>query len=114
MSKKQKNRIGVVYSTSEDFEYKEDIEVEPETLEPEKQMLYVSIDRKQRKGKVVTIISNFIGGNDDLEILAKELKKRCGTGGSVKDGEILIQGEKRDLIMNYLNEAGYRTKLKGG
>jgi len=114
MSKKRKNRIGVVYSTKEDFDYDNDVEIEQETLEPEKQILYVSIDRKHRKGKIVTIVSNFIGKSTDLQSLAKELKKRCGVGGSVKDGKILIQGEKRDLIIAYLSNEGYKTKVKGG
>lgn len=114
MNKKGKNRIGVVYSTNQDFEYNEDLQTEPETLEPGDQILYVSLDRKQRKGKVVTIISNFIGKTDDLEDLAKELKKRCGTGGSVKENDILIQGDKREMIIRFLDEAGYKTKIKGG
>lgn len=114
MNKKGKNRIGVVYSTNQDFEYNEDLQTEPATLEPGDQILYVSLDRKQRKGKVVSIISNFIGKTDDLEDLAKELKKRCGTGGSVKENDILIQGDKREMIIRFLNEAGYKTKIKGG
>jgi translation initiation factor 1 len=114
MGNQWKKRSGIVYSTDDRFEFRQIEAEEEETLEPSKQMLYISIDRKQRKGKIVTIVSNFIGKSTDLQSLAKELKKRCGVGGSVKDGEILIQGEKRDLIIAYLSNEGYKTKVKGG
>lgn len=110
MAKKKKN---IVYSTNPDFEY-EDEEQELETLPPEEQLLYVSIDRKKRKGKEVTLIEGFEGTDDDLKTLAKVLKSSCGVGGTAKDGEILIQGNFRDKIMDILAEKGYKTKRKGG
>lgn len=110
MAKKKKN---IVYSTNPDFEYEEE-ENELETLPPEEQLLYVSIDRKKRKGKEVTLIEGFEGTDDDLKTLAKVLKSSCGVGGTVKDGEILIQGNFRDKIMDILAEKGYKTKRKGG
>lgn len=110
MAKKKKN---IVYSTNPDFEY-EDEEQELETLPPEEQLLYVSIDRKKRKGKEVTLIEGFEGTDDDLKTLAKMLKSSCGVGGTAKSGEILIQGNFRDKIMDLLAEKGYKTKRKGG
>lgn len=110
MAKKKKN---IVYSTNPDFDYEEE-ENELETLPPEEQLLYVSIDRKKRKGKEVTLIEGFEGKDDDLKTLAKVLKSSCGVGGTAKDGEILIQGNFRDKIMDILAEKGYKTKRKGG
>lgn len=110
MAKKKKN---IVYSTNPDFEYEEE-ENELETLPPEEQLLYVSIDRKKRKGKEVTLIEGFEGTDDDLKTLAKMLKSSCGVGGTAKSGEILIQGNFRDKIMDLLAEKGYKTKRKGG
>jgi translation initiation factor 1 len=77
-------------------------------------LLYVSIDRKQRGGKSVTLVEGFIGSDDDLKDLGKMLKSKCGVGGSAKDGEIVVQGENRDKVMELLNKAGYKTKRKGG
>lgn len=108
-----KNKKNIVYSTNPDFEY-DDEEQELETLPPEEQLLYVSIDRKKRKGKEVTLIEGFEGTDDDLKTLAKVLKSSCGVGGTAKDGEILIQGNFRDKIMDILAEKGYKTKRKGG
>lgn len=108
-----KNKKNIVYSTNPDFEY-DDEEQELETLPPEEQLLYVSIDRKKRKGKEVTLIEGFEGTDDDLKTLAKVLKSSCGVGGTAKDGEILIQGDFRDKIMDILAEKGYKTKRKGG
>lgn len=113
MSKKNK-RSGVVYSTNSDYEYEEEGNEEQETLPVEEQLLYISIDRKQRKGKEVTLIEGFIGTDDDLKDLAKQLKSSCGVGGTVKNGEILIQGNFRDKIMLILEKDGYKTKRKGG
>lgn len=110
MAKKKKN---IVYSTNPDFEYEEE-ENELEKLPPEEQLLYVSIDRKKLKGKEVTLIEGFEGTDDDLKTLAKVLKSSCGVGGTAKDGEILIQGNFRDKIMDILAEKGYKTKRKGG
>lgn len=108
-----KNKKNIVYSTNPDFEY-DDEEQELETLPPEEQLLYVSIDRKKRKGKEVSLIEGFEGTDDDLKTLAKVLKSSCGVGGTAKDGEILIQGNFRDKIMDILAEKGYKTKRKGG
>ena len=93
MSKKNSNRIGVVYSTNPDFQYEEIEEFEQETLPNNQQKLYVQLDKKQRAGKQVTLITGFVGTSEDLEILGKELKNKCGVGGSVKNGEILLQGD---------------------
>lgn len=111
MPGKSKNRIGIVYSTSQDFVYETDEVAEPDTLAPSEQKLKVTIDRKQRKGKVVTLVSGFIGKNDDLEELARILKTGCGTGGSAKDGEIIIQGELLEKVRKILIDKGYaKTK----
>ena len=110
---KQKRR-DVVYSTNPDFDYSYDGDEEQETLDPEDQLLYVSIDRKRRAGKEVTLVEGFVGSDDDLKDLGKILKSKCGVGGSVKDGEILIQGKHRDKVMAVLEKEGYKTKRKGG
>lgn len=112
--KSKKDRVNVVYSTNPDFDYETDEVEEEDTLDPEDQILYVSLDRKQRKGKTVTRVANFIGTEDDLADLGKKLKSSCGTGGSVKDGEIIIQGEKRNQVIEVLEKMGYKTKRKGG
>lgn len=114
MSKKNNNRIGVVYSTNTDFNYDEENDEEQETLPNAEQMLRVSIDRKQRKGKEVTLVAGFVGTEEDLKDLAKVLKSTCGVGGTAKDGDILIQGNFRDKIMDKLNSLGYKTKRVGG
>jgi translation initiation factor 1 len=113
MAKNKKQRT-IVYSTNPDFNYHEDDEDEQETLPNAEQTLYVSIDRKKRKGKDVTLIEGFIGTEDDLKVLGKQLKSSCGVGGTVKDGEILIQGNFRDKIIEILEKDGFRTKRKGG
>ena len=105
-----KKRIGVVYSTDPDFKYTEQTEQEPETLEPGRQKLIVGIDRRNRSGKQVTLVTGFIGRDDDLAALGKMLKSKCGTGGSAKDGEIIIQGDFRDRIVEILTAAGYKAK----
>lgn len=118
MAKKEKqdwkDRLNVVYSTNQDFDYDRDEEEEIDTLEPNKQILRISIDRKKRKGKSVTLIENFVGTNDDLKDLAKLLKNKCGVGGSAKDGEIIIQGEFKQKVADILTQKGYKTKLIGG
>lgn len=112
MSKKKNGNI--VYSTNKDFEYDEEYD-EVETIENNIQELKVFIDRKQRKGKSVTIISNFIGTDEDLNDLGKLLKTKCGVGGSSKNGEIIIQGELKDRIFDLLINLGYtKTKKIGG
>jgi translation initiation factor 1 len=112
VSKKTKDKIGIVYSTDPDFKYETDDE-DLETLVPEKQNLYVYIDRKQRAGKSVTIVEGFIGKTEDLEALGKILKNKCGCGGSVKDGLILIQGELKDKVFDLLVQMKYKVKKKG-
>jgi translation initiation factor 1 len=110
MAKDWKERLGVVYSTNPDFKY-ESAEVEKsETPVPCDQLLRVTLDRKQRKGKTVTLVQGFIGTNEDLKQLGKLLKKSCGVGGSEKDGEILIQGEFADKIKAILIREGYKLK----
>lgn len=115
MSKKNKQLINVVYSTNPNFNYESESEEEQVTLPNNQQKLYVSIDRKQRGGKDVTLVEGFIGTEDDLKELGKTLKSKCGVGGSVKDGEILIQGAMRDKVFDLLVKDGYtQTKKKGG
>ena len=114
MSKKNK-RTGIVFSTDPDFEYNYDQNQEGETLPPQQQVLRVFIDRKKRKGKDVTLVTGFEGTTDDLKALGKFLKTKCGVGGSVKDGEILIQGNHRDKVLALLLAEGYsQTKKSGG
>jgi len=111
MAKKKKN---IVYSTNPDYNYEYDDESVEETLAPNQQTLRVLLDKKQRKGKVVTLIEGFVGSADDLKELGKMLKSKCGGGGSAKDGEILIQGDHRDKIMDLLKSEGYKVKRVGG
>lgn len=110
----KKGRKNVVYSTNPDFSYEYDDELEEETLDNEDQTLYVSIDRKQRGGKEVTLVEGFVGTIDDLRDLGKELKAKCGVGGTAKNGEIIIQGNFKDRIYNLLLNMGYGVKKKGG
>lgn len=101
---------GIVYSTDPDFVYNDSNDDEIDTLPPSSQKLIVSIDRRNRGGKQVTLVSGFVGKNDDLVTLSKDIKKKCGVGGSAKDGEIIIQGDFRDKIVNYLTPLGYKIK----
>jgi len=105
-----KKRLGVVFSTNPDFIYEEEAEDEPATIAPEKQNLIVSIDRKGRGGKQVTLVTGFVGTSDDLSDLGRTLKVKCGVGGNVKDGEIVIQGDFRDRVVSLLKDMGYRAK----
>lgn len=109
-----KERLGMVYSTNPDFEYDIAGEQEPETLAPERQNLRIWLDRKHRGGKTVTIVRGFVGREADLAELGRMLKSKCGTGGSVKDGEIIIQGDRRDRVAELLAAAGYVCKKAGG
>lgn len=111
--KNKKLRDGIVYSTNSDFEYTYDQEERPDTINPEQQELKVWLDRKGGN-KVVTLIKGFIGKQEDLDALAKILKTKCGVGGTVKENEILIQGDFRDKIVQILNEKGYKAKKAGG
>ena len=105
-----KKRLGVVYSTNPDFKYEEEVSEEIQTLEPSKQNLRVTIDRKGRAGKQVTLVTGFVGSSDDLAELGRTLKTRCGVGGTAKDGEIAIQGDFRDRVTELLIGMGYRAK----
>ncbi len=102
-----KSRLNIVYSTNPDFRYEEEEEEEVATPEKRQQKLRVSIEKKGRGGKTVTVVSGFTGSEDDLKELGKLLKTQCGVGGSVKDGDILIQGEFRQRIIDLLKEEGY-------
>ncbi|MGA0559072.1 translation initiation factor [Larkinella sp. VNQ87] len=109
----KKNRTGIIYSTNPDFHYEADHEPEAETLSPAQQNLKIWLDRKGG-GKIVTAIRDFVGTETDLTDLAKQLKTVCGSGGSAKDGEILIQGDHRDKILTWLTSKGYKGKKAGG
>lgn len=116
MAKKNKKRIGVVYSTNPDYDYTHDDELnELEDIAPNQQKLRVMIDRKKRRGKEVTLVTGFEGKDETLKELGKHLKSKCGVGGAVKDGEIIIQGNHRDKIVSLLKDKGYtNTKAAGG
>ncbi|MBQ1865348.1 MAG: translation initiation factor [Bacteroidales bacterium] len=105
-----KKRLGVVYSTNKDYEYEYQPQEEVQTLPPGKQRLLVGIDRRNRSGKTVTLISGFKGSPDDLSALCKTMKTKCGCGGSAKDGEILLQGDLRDKAVAILTAMGYNSK----
>ena len=106
-----KKRLGVVFSTDPDYIYEEQEEKEQaETLPPEKQKLTVTIDRRNRGGKQVTLVSGFTGSDEDLAELGKTLKVKCGVGGTAKNGEITIQGGLRDKVTALLNSMGYKAR----
>ncbi len=112
--KSKKNRIGVVYSTNPDYDYDHESE-ETETLPNQQQKLRVQVDRKKRKGKEVTLVTGFIGSAEDMKDLGKMLKSKCGVGGSAKDGEIIIQGNNKQKVIDLLKKEGYsQTKGVGG
>jgi translation initiation factor 1 len=117
MSKNKKNRDGVVYSTDPEFNYNffSDAFETTESIDKNKMMLRVSIDRKQRGGKEVTLITGFRGTNEELESLGKLLKNKCGVGGSAKENEIILQGNHKEKVIKLLIEMGYTgTKGTGG
>ncbi|MCK9325450.1 MAG: translation initiation factor [Bacteroidales bacterium] len=114
MTKDWKERLGMVYSTNPNYQFEKEEEDSQDTLVPKQQKLIVSLEKRNRKGKAVTLISGFIGQPDDLEQLGKLLKTKCGVGGTVKDGNILIQGDFRDKVVAILHGEGYQAKRSGG
>ena len=102
-----KDRLNVVYSTNPNFNYEMDDEEEQATLQPSQQRLRVQLDRKNRGGKVVTLITGFVGTEDDLKELGKFLKSKCGVGGSAKDGEVIVQGDFKQKVLELLKKEGY-------
>ena len=109
-----KKRDGVVYSTADNFDFDLENDGDETTLPPKQQNLKVMLDKKSRGGKQVTLVAGFIGQEEDLKSLGKELKAKCGVGGNTKDGEILIQGDQRDIVIDYLIGMGYKAKKSGG
>ncbi len=110
-----KDRLNVVYSTNPDFNYESEDEEVQDTIAPAQQNLRVQLDRKNRGGKTVTLITGFIGTDEDLKDLGKMLKTKCGVGGAAKDGEIIVQGDFKQRILDLLIKEGYtRTKPVGG
>ena len=109
-----KKRLGMVYSTNPDFQYDSDDQEKSESLTPQQQLLYVSLDKKNRKGKKVTLVEGFAGTTEDLKGLAKELKSKCGVGGSVGKDNILIQGDFRERVISLLQEKGFKVIRSGG
>ena len=110
----KQNRTGVVYSTNPDFSYQSNEAGEATTLPPQQQQLRVQLDKKQRGGKQVTLVTGFVGAEVDLQALGKLLKTKCGVGGSAKDGEVVVQGDFRDKVLEVLLKEGYKAKKTGG
>lgn len=105
-----KNRVGVVYSTNDSFDYTEGGELEEETLAKQDQQLRVSLDKKNRGGKQVTLVTGFVGMTGDIKELGKLVKTKCGVGGNVKDREIIVQGDLRDKVVQILEKEGYKAR----
>ena len=103
----RKKRIGVVYSTNSDYEYSDDSQEEAETLPKNQQKLRLNMERAGRGGKTVTLVKGFVGSDKDINALCKLLKQKCGVGGSVKDGEIIIQGDHRQRLVEILKKEGF-------
>lgn len=114
MSKKQKNNSGLVYSTNPDYKLTDQENENTAAPEPGKQNLRIWLEKNHRGGKEVSVIRDFIGPEEEMEKLCKELKTKCGTGGSVKSGEIIIQGDQRKKIGEILTKLGYKFKMAGG
>ncbi|HSU49803.1 MAG TPA: translation initiation factor [Segetibacter sp.] len=113
MSKRNKpDNNGFVFSTDPNFRFEQEPEEVLETLPPNQQKLKVRLDTKQRAGKAVTLVENFVGKEEDMEDLGKKLKNFCGTGGSVKDNEIIVQGDQRDKILQWLLKNGFKNTKK--
>ena len=112
--KSKKNRIGVVFSTNPEYDYSFDEDMDVDDISENKQKLRVLIDRKKRKGKEVTLVTDFVGTEESMKALGKMLKSKCGVGGAVKDGEIMIQGNQRDKIVKILLGLGYTGTKKSG
>ncbi|MBP5540821.1 MAG: translation initiation factor [Bacteroidales bacterium] len=102
--------MDIVFSTNPDFVFPSDEPEEPETLAPQQQKLHVRMEHSGRGGKTVTVVDNFVGTTADLEALGKTLKTKCGVGGTVKDGQIIIQGDFRERVVALLTAAGYKAK----
>ena len=111
MSKKKPDTRGFVYSTDPDFSFEPE-QNNSETLPPAQQKLKIRLDTKHRGGKVVTLVEGYVGKEKDLEDLGKKLKSFCGTGGSAKDGEIIVQGDQRDKVLQWLLKNGYKQTRK--
>jgi translation initiation factor 1 len=109
-----KDRLGVVFSTNRDFNYESEESAGQPTLPPQQQNLKVQLDRKKRAGKSATLVTGFVGTEEDLKVLGKMLKTKCGVGGTVKDGEILVQGDFCNKIIDILKNEGYKVKRAGG
>lgn len=112
--KKKNNREGIIYSTDPEYTFQFNDHEETATLPPQQQNLKVMLDKKARGGKQVTLVTSFVGKEEDLKELGKLLKNKCGVGGSIKDGEIIIQGDFRDKVLAILVGAGYKAKKAGG
>lgn len=110
--KKESDKHGFVYSTDPNFQFQHEEKSTAETLPPQQQKLKVRLDTKQRAGKAVTLVEGFVGKDEDLQELGKKLKNVCGTGGSAKDGEIIIQGDQRDKMLQWLQKNGYQNTRK--
>ncbi len=113
-TRKNSDRNGFVYSTDPDFKFEPEEESSADTLSPAQQPLRVMLDKKQRAGKAVTLVIGFVGRPGDLETLGKMVKQFCGTGGAVKDGEIIVQGDQRDKVLQFLLKKGYAKTKKAG